>query len=262
MIQMEVNNVSVELKPQERQIFAQLLNSMLPAMVGGKKIIELLCSIIAEGDKRGIEKTNPTYQAALWAMYQIGVRGVRVNNETNNADLKTEKSTEFDKQPFETHFTLGNISTGRAMVASMILFTNRNMRVNQVMQPVVPQTIEMMKPTNEAVMKSRLAGEEIHITAARYFMKMIEAGHAMDSAEVRCALQVLADLSVAAFSYSVENKTINIEGFNEANACALAYMQGMDVDQISQMHSRVAGANARMRGAPNRPVEMARRRRS
>ena len=205
MIQIEVNNVLVELKPQERQVFAQLINSMLPAMVGGKKIIELLCSIISEGGKRGIETTNPTYQAALWAMYQIGVRGVRIHNETNNADLKTEKTTEFDKQPFESHFTMGNITTGRAMVASMLLFTNRSMRVNQVMQQVVPQTIDLMKPTNEAVMKSRLAGEEIHITAARYFMKMIEAGHATDSSEVRCALQVLADLSVAAFSYSVDN---------------------------------------------------------
>ena len=262
MIQIEVNNVLVELKPQERQVFAQLINSMLPAMVGGKKIIELLCSIICEGDKRGIETTNSTYQAALWAMHQIGVRGVRINNETNNADLKTEKTTEFDKQPFESHFTMDNIATGRAMVASMLLFTNRSIRVNQVMQQVVPQTIELMKPTNEAVTKSRLAGEEIHVTAARYFMKMIEAGHAIDSLEVRCALQVLADLSVAAFSYSVENKTINIEGFNEANACALAYLQGLDADQISQVHARATSANARMRGAATPPVQMARRRRS
>ncbi|MSR33481.1 MAG: hypothetical protein EXS12_01540 [Phycisphaerales bacterium] len=262
MIQIEVNNVVVELKPQERQTFAQLMSTMLPGLVSGKKIIELFCSIIAEGSKRGIETTNPTFQATLWAMYQIGVRGVRINKETNNADLKTEKSSNFDKQPFESHFTMGNISTGRAMVASMILFTNRNIRVNQVMQFVVPQTMELMKPTNEAVMKSRLAGEEIHITAARYFVRMIEAGHTMDSAEVRCALQVLADLSVAAFSYSVENKTINIEGFNEANACALAYMQGMDADQIAQMHSRAAKANARMRGVPTPPIAMARRRRS
>ena len=262
MIQMEVNNVPIELKPQDRQVFTQLMNSILPAMVGGKKLIELLCSILSEGSKRGIETTNPTYQAVLWAMYQVGVRGIRINNETNNADLKTEKSTEFDKQPFESHFTTGNITTGRAMVASMILFTNRNMRVNQVMQPVVPQTIEMMKPTNEAVMKARLAGEDIHITAARYFVRMIEAGHSMESPEVRCALQVLADLSVAAFSYSVENKTINIEGFNEANACALAYLQGVDAEHIAQVHKRAVGANARMRGAPTPPVPMARRRRS
>ena len=261
MIQMEVNNVPVELKPQDRQVFTQLLNSMLPAMVGGKKIMELLCSILSEGTKRGIESTNPTYQAALWAMYQVGVRGVRINNETNNADLKTEKTTEFDKQPFESHFTTGNITTGRAMVASMILFTNRNMRVNQVMQQVLPQTIEMMKPTNEAVMKARLVGEDIHVTAARYFVRMIEAGHAMESLEVRCALQVLADLSVAAFSYSVENKTINIEGFNEANACALAYLQGMDAEHIAQVHARAVSANARMRGAA-KPIVMARRRRS
>ncbi len=262
MIQIEVNNVLVELKSQDRQIFLQLLNSMLPAMIGGKKIIELLCSILSEGNKRGIETTNPTFQAALWAMYQIGVRGVRINNETNSADLKTEKSTEFDKQPFESHFTLGNIVTGRAMVASMLLFTNRTMRVNQVMQPVVPQTLELMKPTNEAVMKTRLAGEEIQVAAARYFMSMIEAGHASDSSEVRCALQVLSDLSVAAFSYNVQNKTFSIEGFNEANTCALAYLQGMSPEQIAQMHSRTVAANARIRGEPNRPVEMARRRRS
>jgi hypothetical protein len=137
MIQMEVNNVPIELKPQDRQVFTQLMNSILPAMVGGKKLIELLCSILSEGSKRGIETTNPTYQAVLWAMYQVGVRGIRINSETNNADLKTEKSTEFDKQPFESHFTTGNITTGRAMVASMILFTNRNMRVNQVMQQVL-----------------------------------------------------------------------------------------------------------------------------
>ncbi len=262
MTQMEVNNVPVELKPQERQVFAQLLNSMLPAMVGGKKIIELLCSVIAEGGKRGIETTNPTYQAALWAMYQIGVRGVRLNQETNAADLKTEKSTEFDNQSFESHFTLGNIATGRAMVAAMLLFTNRSVRINNVMQPVVPQTIEVMKPINEAVMKSRLTGEEIHVTAARYYMRMIEEGHAIDSTQVRGALQVLADLSVAAFSYSVENKTFSIEGFNEANACALAYLQGMDVDQIVQMRLRAANANARMRGAPVPQVAAARRRRS
>ena len=207
MIQMEVNNVLVELKPQDRQVFTQLLNSILPAMVGGKKIIELLCSILSEGTKRGIESTNPTYQAALWAMYQIGVRGVRIHNETNNADLKTEKSTEFDNQPFESHFTIGNIATGRAMVASALLFT-------------------------------------------------------FDSSEIRCALQVLADISVAAFSYSVENKTFNIEGFNEANACALAYLQGMEAEQISQMHLRAVNSNARMRGTRAQPIITQRRRRS
>jgi hypothetical protein len=90
---------------------------------------------------------------------------------------------------------------------------------------------------------------------------MIEAGHSMESPEVRCALQVLADLSVAAFSYSVENKTINIEGFNEANACALAYLQGVDAEHIAQVHTRAVSANARMRGAA-KPVVMARRRRS
>ena len=262
MIQMEVNNVLVELKPQDRQVFTQLLNSILPAMVGGKKIIELLCSILSEGTKRGIESTNPPYQAALWAMYQIGVRGVRIHNETNNADLKTEKSTEFDNQPFESHFTIGNIATGRAMVASALLFTNRAVRVNQVMQPVVPQPMELMKPINEVLLKMRLAGEDIHITSARYFMKMIEAGHTFDSSEIRCALQVLADISVAAFSYSVENKTFNIEGFNEANACALAYLQGMEAEQISQMHLRAVNSNARMRGTRAQPIITQRRRRS
>ncbi|MCE9619679.1 MAG: hypothetical protein K8R92_07195 [Planctomycetes bacterium] len=264
MTQIEVNNVAVELKPQERQSFAQLANTLLPGMIAGKKIIELLCSVVAEGSKRGVEATHPTFQASLWAMHQIGVRGVRINLETNNADLRTEKSTEFEKQPFESHFTQGNIATGRALVATLLYFTNRSIRINNVVRPVVPQPLEAMKQVNQAVTQSRLAGEDVPATAAKYFLKMVEAGHADDSKEIQTAVHVLADCSVSALSYDIPGKSITIEGFSEANACAIAYLQGFDPQQIEQMHQRIVGMNARMRGEmpPAQAMPVARRRRS
>jgi hypothetical protein len=249
MTQIELNNAPVELAPQEPQSFAQLARTLLPAMIGGRKMVEVLCGVVAEGLKRGVEPTHPTFQASLWTMHQVGVRAVRINMESGQAELRTEKTDEFDRQPFESHFTAGNIATGRALVATLVYFMNRAIRVNGAMRPVKAQTLETMQKVNQEVTQSRIAGEDMQITAVKHFMRMVEAGHADDSPEIAAAVQVLADCSIAALSYDVEKKTVSIEGFNEANACAVGYLQGLNPEQIAEAHRRVAGLNARMMAA-------------
>ena len=172
---------------------------------------------------------------------------MRIDVEKGQVTIQPPEKSDLEGKPFEEHFTVGNMTTGRAMVASLMVITSRMVRVNGEMWRVLPQPIETMKRVNQEVLQSRQFGEELHVTALRRLLGELFSGKAKDSPEVLASLQVVADLNVASFSYSADGRQVSMEGFNEINALVMAYLHSMPPDQTRALVDRVKALNERCR---------------
>jgi hypothetical protein len=196
----------------------------------------------------------------------VGVRNMRINPQAGEVNIQQPEKSDLEGRPFEEHFTPGNMATGRAMVASLMVLTNRYVRVNGEEWRVLPQPLETMKRVNQEVLQSRQFGEELHVTALRRLLTELMAGKPKDSPDVLAALQVVADLNVRSFTHSSDGRQVSMEGFNELNALVMAYLHNMSPEQSKALVDRVKALNERCRtgdGAgfvpSNAPVQRRRR---
>jgi len=266
MTSIRLNDATIELKPQENGPFLQLANGIIPALASGKPFAEICCNIVGQGLQQKVPSDHPLFQGALWMLFQIGVREVRIDVEKGEIHIAQPEKSGMEDVPFEEHFTTGNAATGRAMVATLMVFSSRSVRVNGEEWRVVPQPLETMKRVNQEVLQSRQFGEELHVTAMRRLLGELLSGKPKDGPEVLASLQVVADLNVRSFRFSPDGKQVFMEGFNEINALAMAYLHNMPPDQVKSLVDRVKALNERCRtggaGTPAAPAPVSTRRRS
>jgi len=261
-----LNDSTIELKPQENGPYLHLANSLIPALAGGQPFAELCCNVLAQGLAEKIPSDHALFQCTLWMLWQVGVRTLRIEIETGKVTIGQPEKSDLEGRPFEEHFTPGNVATGRAMVATLMVLSGRTVRVNGEEVRVVPQPLETMKRVNQEVLQSRQFGEELHITALRRLLAELFSGKAKDSPEVLASLQVVADLNVRSFRYSPDGEQVFLEGFNELNALVMAYLHNMPPDQRKTLVDRVKALNERCRtggdGKPAAPPPVSTRRRA
>jgi hypothetical protein len=266
MTSIKLNDAVIELKPQENGPFLQLANTFIPALASGKPFAEICGTIVGQGLQQKVPSDHPMFQGALWMLHQVGVREMRIDLEKGEIHIATPEKSGLEDVPFEEHFTPGNVATGRAMVATLMVLSGRTVRVNGEEVRVVPQPLETMKRVNQEVLQSRQFGEELHITALRRLLAELFSGKAKDSPEVLASLQVVADLNVRSFRYSPDGKQVFLEGFNELNALVMAYLHNMPPDQRKTLVDRVKALNERCRtggdGKPAAPSPVSTRRRA
>lgn len=265
MTTIRLNDASIELKPQENGPYLQLANSIIPALASGKPFAEICCTVVGQGLQQKVPQDHPLFQGALWMLYQVGVRELHIDVEKGEIRIATPEKSGLENVSFEEHFTPGNAATGRAMVATLMVFSSRSVRVNGEEWRVIPQPLDTMKRVNQEVLQSRQFGEELHVTAMRRLLGELLGGKAKDSPEVLASLQVVADLNVRSFRFSPDGKQVFMEGFNEVNALAMAYLHNMSPDQSKALVDRVKALNERCRtggaGTPAKPPPVSTRRR-
>jgi len=241
----EVNTQVIELIPQENAPFLHLAGNIIPALAAGEPFAKICSHVITEGMKAKVATDHPLFQCAMWMMYQIGVRGLSVDFEKEEINIKQTEKSELDGVPYEQHFSSGNAGTGRAMVATLMMISNRALRINGEEVQVRPQPLETMKRVNAEVLQSRKFGEELHVTALRRLMMLLVGGTPREDPEVLAAMQVVADLNVRSFSFTPDGTQVSLEGFSETNAMAMAYLHNMDPVQMESMLQRVRNLNLR-----------------
>jgi hypothetical protein len=266
MASIRLNDNDIELKPQEDGPFLHLANSLIPALAGGQPFAEICCNVIAQGLAEKIPSDNALFQCTLWMLWQVGVRSMKLDLASGQVNIAQPEKSDLEGRPFEEHFTSGNRTTGRALVATLMAISQRSVRVNGEEWQVVPQPLETMKRVNQEVLQSRQFGEELHVTALRRLLSEIMSGKSRESPEVRAALQVVADLNVRSFSHSTDGRQVSMEGFNEVNALVMAYLHNMPPDQAKALVDRVKALNERCRtgggpGVPSTNAPVNRRRR-
>lgn len=264
MTTIQLNDRTIELTPQPAGTYLQLANNFMPALAAGEPFAKVCAMVLADGLKQNAPTDHPLFQCTLWMLHQVGVRTVKLDLEKQSADFGTPEASSLEGRPYGEHFTPGNVATGRAMVASLMLVTARHVRVNGEEWLVRVQPIQTMQRVNQETLQSRKFGEELHVTAVRRLLSLVLGGKPKDDPEVLAALQVVADLNVRSFRYSEDGRQVAFEAFNEPNALAMAYLHNMDDEQRAKALARVQQLNARCQGAPvpDRGEPPQRRRRS
>ena len=108
----QLNDATIELKPQENAPFLHLANSLVPALAGGQPFAEICCSIVAQGLAEKVATDHALFQCALWMLWQVGVRNMRINPQAGEVNIQQPEKSDLEGRPFEEHFTPGNMATG------------------------------------------------------------------------------------------------------------------------------------------------------
>ncbi len=236
-----LNGASIKLQPQPRPVFMNLAATIIKSMYDAPNFGAIISGLLADGLEKKVEQDNPLFQAALWLMHEMGVREFRIDVEAKRMEVDRQLSQEERERDTSDPYTKGNIATGRAVIASVANLRNRTFALNGTIVQVRLQEKAMMEEHVQAVVKSRGVNEDLYSAAMRGLVGRVMEGLPAEDPKVQCAILLLSDLGVRGMRVVKEEERVNvsIEGLNENDAMAAAFLQGAETEQIHQARDRI-----------------------
>lgn len=236
-----LNGASIKLQPQPRPVFMNLAATIIKSMYDAPNFGAIISGLLADGLEKKVEQDNPLFQAALWLMHEMGVREFRIDVEAKRMEVDRQLSQEERERDTSDPYTKGNIATGRAVIASVANLRNRTFALNGTIVQVRLQEKTMMEEHVQAVVKSRGVNEDLYSAAMRGLVGRVMEGLPAEDPKVQCAILLLSDLGVRGMRVVKEEERVNvsIEGLNENDAMAAAFLQGAETEQIHQARDRI-----------------------
>ena len=236
-----LNGASIKLQPQPRPVFMNLAATIIKSMYDAPNFGAIISGLLADGLEKKVEQDNPLFQAALWLMHEMGVREFRIDVEAKRMEVDRQLSQEERERDTSDPYTKGNIATGRAVIASVANLRSRTFALNGTIVQVRLQEKAMMEEHVQAVVKSRGVNEDLYSAAMRGLVGRVMEGLPAEDPKVQCAILLLSDLGVRGMRVVKEEERVNvsIEGLNENDAMAAAFLQGAETEQIHQARDRI-----------------------
>ena len=235
-----LNGTSIKLQPQPRPVFMNLAATIIKSMYDAPNFGAIISGLLADGLEKQVHD-NPLFQAALWLMHEMGVREFRIDVEAKRMEVDRQLSAEERARDTSDPYTKGNIATGRAVIASVANLRNRQFVLNGTSVQVRLQEKAQMEEHVQAVVKSRGVNEDLYSAAMRGLVGRVMEGLPAEDPKVQCAILLLSDLGVRGMRIAKEEDRVNvsIEGLNEHDAMAAAFLQGAETEQIHQARDRI-----------------------
>jgi hypothetical protein len=236
-----LNGTSIKLQPQPRPVFMSLAATIIKSMYDAPNFGAIISGLLADGLEKKVEHDNPLFQAALWLMHEMGVREFRIDVEAKRMEVDRQLSQEERERDTSDPYTKGNIATGRAVIASVANLRNRTFTLNGTVVQVRLQEKALMEEHVQAVVKSRGVNEDLYSAAMRGLVGRVMEGLPAEDPKVQCAILLLSDLGVRGMRIVKDEERVNvsIEGLNENDAMAAAFLQGAETEQIHQARDRI-----------------------
>lgn len=236
-----LNGTSIKLQPQPRPVFMNLAATIIKSMYDAPNFGAIISGLLADGLEKQVAHDNPLFQAALWLMHEMGVREFRIDVEAKRMEVDRQLSAEERARDTSDPYTKGNIATGRAVIASVANLRNRQFVLNGTSVQVRLQEKAQMEEHVQAVVKSRGVNEDLYSAAMRGLVGRVMEGLPAEDPKVQCAILLLSDLGVRGMRIAKEEDRVNvsIEGLNEHDAMAAAFLQGAETEQIHQARDRI-----------------------
>lgn len=236
-----LNGASIKLQPQPRPVFMNLAATIIKSMYDAPNFGAIISGLLADGLEKKVDQDNPLFQAALWLMHEMGVREFRIDVEGKRMEVDRQLSQEERERDTSDPYTKGNIATGRAVIASVANLRNRTFALNGTIVQVRLQEKTLMEEHVQAVVKSRGVNEDLYSAAMRGLVGRVMEGLPAEDPKVQCAILLLSDLGVRGMRVVKEEERVNvsIEGLNENDAMAAAFLQGAETEQIHQARDRI-----------------------
>ncbi|MBM4111410.1 MAG: hypothetical protein FJ254_08665 [Phycisphaerae bacterium] len=237
-----LNGASIKLHPQPRPVFMNLAATIIKSMYDAPNFGAILSGLLADGLEKKVEQEHPLFQAALWIMHEMGVREFRIDVEAKRMEVDRQLSPEERARDTSDPYSKGNIATGRAVLASVANLRNRTFSLNGTVVQVRLQEKALMEEHVQAVVKSRGMHEDFYSAAMRGLVGRVIEGLSTEDPKLQCAILLLSDLGVRGMRVVKEEGdrvNVSIEGLNENDAMAAAFLQGAEPEQIHQARDRV-----------------------
>lgn len=236
-----LNGASIKLQPQPRPVFMNLAATIIKSMYEAPNFGAIVSGLLADGLEKKVEADHPLFQASLWLMHEMGVREFRIDVEAKRMEVDRQLSQEERERDTSDPYTKGNIATGRAVIASVANLRNRTFSLNGTIVQVRLQEKTLMEEHVQAVVKSRGVNEDLYSAAMRGLVGRVMEGLPAEDPKVQCAILLLSDLGVRGMRIVKEEERVNvsIEGLNENDAMAAAFLQGAETEQIHQARDRI-----------------------
>jgi hypothetical protein len=236
-----LNGASIKLQPQPRPVFMNLAATIIKSMYEAPNFGAIVSGLLADGLEKKVEHDHPLFQASLWLMHEMGVREFRIDVEAKRMEVDRQLSQEERERDTSDPYTKGNIATGRAVIASVANLRNRTFSLNGTVVQVRLQEKALMEEHVQAVVKSRGVNEDLYSAAMRGLVGRVMEGLPAEDPKVQCAILLLSDLGVRGMRIVKEEERVNvsIEGLNENDAMAAAFLQGAETEQIHQARDRI-----------------------
>ncbi|MEY4833694.1 MAG: hypothetical protein RL527_1907 [Planctomycetota bacterium] len=236
-----LNGTSIKLQPQPRPVFMSLAATIIKSMYDAPNFGAIISGLLADGLEKKVDQDNPLFQAALWLMHEMGLREFRIDVEGKRMEVDRQLSQEERERDTSDPYTKGNIATGRAVIASVANLRNRTFALNGTIVQVRLQEKALMEEHVQAVVKSRGVNEDLYSAAMRGLVGRVMEGLPAEDPKVQCAILLLSDLGVRGMRVVKEEERVNvsIEGLNENDAMAAAFLQGAEPEQIHQARDRI-----------------------
>lgn len=241
-----LNGSSIKLHPQPRPVFMSLASVLIQHMYDAPNIGAIVSGLIADGLEKQIDQDNPRFQALLWLMHEMGVREFRVDGEQKRMEIDRQLTPEERARDTSDPYTLGNIATGRAVLASVANLRNRTFTLNGESIEVRLQERATMEEYVQKVLSARGVNEDHHSAAMRGLVSLVADGVPSDDVRVKCAILLLSDLGVRGMRIAKEGDriTVSIDALNEFDAMAAAFLQGGQPEHVHQVRDRVVAMRA------------------
>ena len=224
-----LNGATIELQPQDREPFMWLASQVYRRMHAGNQpppLPAILTMFAHEGTTaQGIAPTDPRIQAIMWTLWQLGLKGSRVEGEGESKQIKWDKGEHagIDASPVMDCFSADAVRDGRTLAASLAIAGNRRINLNGTEIPVRINDLELIRAQSEEMNKRRQ--EENHdpsMAAARYVAELMTGGADINDLRLRAALELAADLGIRAMWVDTVSRQLRIAAFSREAALAAA----------------------------------------
>jgi hypothetical protein len=234
-----LNGATIELQPQDREPFMWLASQVYRRMHAGNQpppLPAILTMFAHEGTTtQGLATDDPRIQAIMWTLWQLGLKGSRVEGESESKQIKWDKGDHagIDAAPVMDCFTAEAIRDGRTLAASLAIAANRRINLNGTEIHVRINDFELIRAQSEEMNKRRQ--DEAHdpsMAAARYVAELVTGGADTNDLRLRAALELAADLGIRAMWVDTVSRQLRIAAFSREAALAAAFLQGAPVEHF------------------------------
>ena len=244
MTTIDFAGTSVQLKPQKRTAF-EAITALVYDEPDDDRSTELLYAMHAQRLRlQGSDFDNEVVQAALWALYDLGVRSVVVSEDGANVDVAEHEDTSVSRGD-PAAYSFAAVRDGRAFAAAIANVRTRSMLFNGEMRAVRRNPKETVEQVMNLIAEVRHTGEELMVTTLRVLAALYEQqGDTSSPEHLEAAFELATDLGIDEITLA-EDGAIEVGELNLGNALASAVLQGFDVDEVMELRKRFNEKNSR-----------------
>lgn len=256
MASIQLNGETVHLQDQALPEFQRMAQAVYSKLVPEENVRVTLARVLFAALQKEAPNDSPVVQTVLWGLHDLGVKKLRIDIAASRLDIDEFVDTQASRGEVEA-FGVAAIETGRAYIAAISNVHRRVIAINGIAVRAFPQAKEEVEKVIAQMNTNRLMNEDLIFTSSRAIGGFISQGKGNEDPSYRAALEIAAGLGVLDIVIDFEKKILGVRQLSEANAAAMALLQGGNAKQVQQVRERIRKLAAQIEEMTRKGVKAA-----